>query len=174
MGITLCTFLSYGAFFAWITAGPVLLIHVVGISPVEFGLITFIGGGLAYGLAGWLNGKFVTRFGISNMLRFGWSIMIFSGILMLAGKWLIGINVWVIVIPVILFYFGSTFIWPNAFAMAFTPFGKIAGYAGALYGFMQIGGGAVISALIANLPDTNQIPLALVMLIASLLAWSNL
>lgn len=171
MGVTLCTFLSYGAFFAWLTAGPVLLIHVVGISPVAFGLITFFGGGFAYALAGWINGRVVTRFGMTNMMRFGWSIMIVSGLLMLVGYWMFGINVWVIAIPAILFYFGSTFIWPNAFAMAFTPFGKIAGYAGALYGFMQIGGGAVMGALIAYLPSNNQIPLGLVMLLASILAW---
>lgn len=171
MGVTVCTFLSYGAFFAWFTAGPVLLIHVVGISPVAFGWMTFLGGGFAYGLAGWLNGKLVSHFGMSNMMRAGFSIMILSGILMLMGKVIIGINVWDIIIPVILFYFGSSFIWPNAFATAFTPFGKIAGYAGALYGFMQISGGAAIGAIISHLPTANQIPLALVMLIASLLAW---
>ncbi len=38
--------------------------------------------------------------------------------------------------------FGGTLIWPNSFAGAFAPFGKIAGYAGALYSFMQLGGGA--------------------------------
>lgn len=171
MGITLCTFFSYGALFAWLTAGPVLLIHTVGISPVAFGLITFLGGGVAYALAGWLNGKLVTRFGMSNMMRMGWIIMIVSGVLMIAGKLFIGINAWVIVIPIILFYFGSTLIWPNAFAIAFTPFGQIAGYAGAAYGFMQLGGGAVMGALVSYLPTTDQIPLAIIILFGSILAW---
>lgn len=171
MGITLCTFLSYGAFFAWFTTGSVLLIHVIGISPVEFGLINFFGGGIAYALAGRINGKVVSRFGMQNMMRFGWSIMILSGLLMLLGYYFVGINLWAIVIPIILFYFGSTFIWPNAFAMAFTPFGQIAGYAGALYGFMQIGGGAVIGTLTTYLPHSNQLSLSLVMLFASLVAW---
>lgn len=104
------------------------------------------------------------------MMRFGWSVMVLSGILMALGK-LAGINVWVIAIPIILFYFGSTFIWPNAFATAFTPFGDIAGYAGALYGFMQLSGGAVIGSLMAYLPHADQLPLALVIIGASLLAW---
>lgn len=171
MGATCCTFLSYGALFAWFTAGPVLLIHVVGISPISFGLITFLGGGFAYGLASWLNGRLVSRYGISNMMRAGFSVMILSGILMVVGKVLIGINLYVIIIPVILFYFGSSLIWPNAFATAFTPFGKIAGYAGALYGFMQVGGGAVVGGIISHLPALNQFPLALVMSIAPVLAW---
>lgn len=171
MGITFCTFLSYGAFFAWFTAGPVLLIHIVGISPITFGWLTFIGGGIAYALAGWINGRLVGSFGMASMMRIGWAFMILAGVLMFMGKLLIGINVWVIMIPIVLFYFGSTFIWPNAFASAFTPFGHIAGYAGALYGFMQISGGAVISGLISYLPDTNQIPLALVFIGASALSW---
>lgn len=171
MGVTVCTFLSYGALFAWLTAGPVLLIHTVGISPAAFGLINFLGGGLAYALAGRINGKVVTRFGMPTMMRFGWSVMILSGLFMLGGKWLIGVNAWTIATPAILFYFGSTFIWPNAFATAFTPFGHIAGYAGALYGFMQISGGALIGTLIVYLPETDQIPLGFVMLISSILAW---
>jgi Bcr/CflA subfamily drug resistance transporter len=172
IGMTFCTFLTYGAFFAWLTSGPVLLIKQIGIAPATFGLITFFGGGVAYALAGVINGKVVKRFGMPNMMRFGWSIMILSGILMLAGKFFIGLNVWVIVIPMVLLYFGSTFIWPNAFATAFTPFGHIAGYAGALYGFMQISGGAVMSTLVTYLPDNNQVPLAMIILFCSMIAWS--
>jgi DHA1 family bicyclomycin/chloramphenicol resistance-like MFS transporter/DHA1 family 2-module integral membrane pump EmrD-like MFS transporter len=171
MGVTLCTFLSYGAAFAWFVAGPVLLIKVVGITPIAFGWITFIGGGSAYALAGWINGKLVTRFGMPAMLRFGWSTMILAGLCMLAGKWIYGMTAWSIAAPAILFYFGSTFIWPNAFATAFTPFGKIAGYAGALYGFMQIGGAAVMGGLMSYLPDDTQVPLGLVMLLASFFSW---
>ncbi|AAO91250.1 multidrug effflux MFS transporter [Coxiella burnetii] len=170
MGITVSTFLSYGAFFAWITSGSVLLIHVLGMSPLAYGLFVFFGGEIAYALAGFLNGRLVSRFSMPTMMRFGWSVMVLSGILMALGK-LAGINVWVIAIPIILFYFGSTFIWPNAFATAFTPFGDIAGYAGALYGFMQLSGGAVIGSLMAYLPHADQLPLALVIIGASLLAW---
>ncbi len=171
MGVTSCNFLVYGAFFSWFTAGPVLLIHIVGISPVKFGWLTFCGGGSAYALSGWLNGKLVSRLGMPNMMRIGFSLMILSGIFMLGGKILIGINVWDIMGPVVLFYVGATFIWPNAMAAAFSPFGKITGYAAALYGFMQVSGAAGMGAIISHLPDTNQLPLALVMLISPLLAW---
>lgn len=171
MSVTLCTFLSYGALFAWLTDGPILLINKVGITPLAFGLFTFFGGGIAYGLAGWINGRVVTRVGMPNMMRLGWGIMIVSGILLLLGKIFFGINLWAIIIPIILFYFGSTLIWPNAFAIAFTPFGEIAGYAGALYGFMQLSGGAVMGSLVAYLPTQNQIPLAIIITSSSILAW---
>jgi Bcr/CflA subfamily drug resistance transporter len=170
MGVTLCTFFSYGAFFAWFVTGPVLLIEKAGITPVAFGWITLLGGGSAYALAGFVNGKVVKRFGPASMMRTGWSIMILSGLLMLIGC-LIEINVWAIAVPITLFYFGSTLIWPNAFAMAFTPFGKIAGYTGALYGFMQVGGAASMGGVMSFLPTETQLPLALVIVAASTLSW---
>lgn len=171
MGVTLATFLSYGALFCWFTVGPILLIKNLGLTPVEFGWISALGGGGAYALAGLINGKLVTRLGIPFMMRLGFSIMIFSGIILVLCYFLFGMNVWSIAVPGILFYFGSTFIWPNAFATAFTPFGKIAGYAGALYGFMQICGGAVISWLISFLPGTNQIPLGITFIVCSFTSW---
>ena len=69
-------------------------------------------------------------------------------------------------------YFGVTFVWPSAFSSAITPFGKVAGYAGALYSSIQIAGAAVIGGLIAHIPETNQTPLALVFIISPLLAWT--
>ncbi len=105
------------------------------------------------------------------MLRLGWGIMATASLVMMFGHWVLEMNVWSLMFPVVLFYFGSTFIWPNAFAMAFTPFGEIAGYAGALYGFMQICGAAVISALVAYLPNSNPMIFGLVMLFSSLTAW---
>ena len=171
MGYTLCTFLCYGAFFSWFAVGPVLLIHVVGISPIEFGWITLIGGGISTTFGGWVNGRLVTKLGTTMMLRIGFAIMLIAGLMMLINKLLFGIDVWVIVIPMIVFYFGVTFVWPSAFAGAFAPFGKMAGYAGAVYGFMQISGAAAIGTLVSYLPDNNQIPLAAVFIGSSIFAW---
>lgn len=172
MGYTLCTFVCYGAFFSWFAAGPVLLIHMVGLSPVEFGWITLIGGGLATAFGGWVNGRLVTSVGTKVMLRTGFSIMFLAGILMLISAMIFKMNAYIIVIPMMFFYFGVTFIWPSAFAGAFGPFGKMAGYAGALYGFMQISGAAVIGMMVSYLPHENQIPLALVFILASMTAWT--
>jgi DHA1 family bicyclomycin/chloramphenicol resistance-like MFS transporter/DHA1 family 2-module integral membrane pump EmrD-like MFS transporter len=171
MGVTVCTFLSYGAFFSWFVVGPVLLIEQLHMSPLDFGWITLIGGGSSYALAGWLNGRYVKHFGMKTMMRFGFSMMLLAGLLMLMGNSIFGLEFYAIILPALLFYFGSTFIWPNAFATAFTPFGHIAGYTGALYGFMQICGAAVVGGIVSYLPTMNQLPLALVLLGASAGAW---
>lgn len=169
IGMTACSFLTYGAFFAWFTASPALLIHNLKMTPVTYGWINFIGGGLAYGLSGLLNGRFVTKFGATNMMRFGWAIMLCAGILMLLGQLFIGMSTWAIFVPAMLFFIGSTFIYPNASAVAMTPFGKLAGYAGALYSFMQVAGAAFIGGIISHLPNTNQLPLAVTFIVAAIL-----
>jgi hypothetical protein len=53
----------------------------------------------------------------------------------------------------------------------YAPFGKMAGYAGALYGFIQISGAAVIGTIVSYLPHQNQVALALVFMSTSILAW---
>ena len=171
IGITASTFLCYGALFSWFTVGPILFIEGAGLNPVEFGWLSCLGGGFTYALAGILNGKLVGRFGMPWMMRIGFSIMLFSGILLLLSTFWCGLHAFSIAVPGLLFYFGSTFIWPNAFATAFTPFGKIAGYAGALYGFMQISGAAIISGLMAYLPAVSQAPLGAVFALCTACAW---
>ena len=171
MSNALCVFLTYGAFFCWFSIGPVLLIHVAGLSPVAFGWINLVGGGIAMGLGGLTNAKMVDRFGSQFMLQLGWMIMFIAGTLLLILNFIFGINVIGIVLPVILFYFGTTLIWPNAFSKAMSPFGHIAGYAGTTYSALQVGGGAVIGVIAAHVPHTNQVPLALIFMGAPVLAW---
>ncbi len=77
-----------------------------------------------------------------------------------------------IIIPVSLFICGASFIWPSAFAIAFEPFSHIAGYAGAIYGCIQIIGGAFFSAILANIPENNAMPLSVALILSGALAWT--
>jgi len=163
--------LTYGAFFAWFVTGPILLIKQIGISPVFFGWLTFFSSGITYFLASILNGRKIKSWGSSKMLALGWGLMIVSSVVILLSQLIFGLTFWGLALPVIFFFFGSALIWPNVFASAFTPFGHIAGYAGALYGFMQLGGGALFSALMSYLPDLNAYPVSIVMIVSAALAW---
>lgn len=168
---TSIVFLIYGGLFACLTSTPALLVHILGVSPVEFGWMMLLGSGFSYGLGSLTNARLVERLGIPTMLRFGFSVMLVSGAILLIGGLFFKMTVVLVFAPIVLFNFGSTFIWPNTFATAFSPFGDVAGYAGALYGFMQICGGAVLGSLIAKIPETNQLPLALVILASVMAAW---
>lgn len=171
LGITLCNFLSYGAYFSIFIVTPLLLIRDVGISPIHYGILVCFGSAIAYLLAGYLNTRYVLRFGTANMMRFGWMVMTLSGILLWLLPNFIDFDEISIGAPMILFFFGSTFIWPNAFATALTPFPHIAGYASVSYRLMLLGGGAVIGSLISYLPTDTTTPLSCVLIICSLLAW---
>lgn len=171
MGFSFCTFFSYGAFFSWYNTGPVLMINGANLTPIEFGWFTLFAGGTAMAFATFLNARFVKKLGIAFMLRVGWSIMLSAGILMLLLYFIIGIAFIAIALPFFLFYFGCTFIWPCCFSGAFQPLGKVAGYAGSVYGAMQIGGAALIGSFVSYLPDHNQIPLSIIFVTCSLLAW---
>lgn len=171
MTYAFCAFLNYGAFFSWFVSGPVLLIDGVGMSPIDFGWITFWGGGGAMALASYVNSLLVVRLGIPIILRLGWAITLVAGLLMMGFKLMYGLTSLGIIVPIILFYFGISLTWSNIFAGAFTHFGHIAGYAGALYSFIQISGAAAMGGFLSYLPDTDQTPLALIYIFCSIIAW---
>lgn len=171
MGTIFSVFLSFGAFFSWFVIGPVLLIDRIGITPSEFGVISCICGIIGFGIGGFTNGKFVKKCGIPTMLRFGWSLMVVGGVMLFLGHFIFGLELWSIVIPIAIFFYGSSFIWPNAFATAFSPFGHMAGYAGALYGTTQVGGGAVLASIFSYLPDDNQLIFSIIITVAAISAW---
>lgn len=171
MGCTMCNFLAYGGLFANVIVLPILLMDHLNVPAAQFGVYIFFTNASSYALSALLNGLFVKRFGMKFMMNLGFSIMTLSGIFMLTGYFLFGISLWAILTSQMLYSFGSTFIWPNSYATSFTPFGHIAGYTGALYGFMQTCGAGVLGGLMAFLPENNQLPLAITLVSCSLLAF---
>lgn len=172
MGYSLCAFVSYGAFFAWFMTGSILIVHHLGYSPVEFAWISFFACGLTISIGGALHGKLVLKFGGHVMLQVGWSMMLLAGILLLIGYLACHLTIWVLIPPIALFFFFSSFIWSNIFTGAFKPFGHIAGNAAALYGAFLIGGGAIFGVLLSHLPTNNQLPLTLVLIISTIAAFA--
>jgi len=67
-----------------------------------------------------------------------------------------------IVIPLACYNVSAALVFPNAFSEAFEPFPDIAGIASALFTFLQILGGVLMSSIMSASPDVNQLPLALV------------
>jgi Bcr/CflA subfamily drug resistance transporter len=166
-----CGLITFGAFFSWMTAAPVLLIHNLGVSPSRFGCLILLGGVIAMLLAGWINARVVKRVGAARMLEIAWGIMLLSGISLLIITFYFKATVIGILIPAYLFYFGATFVWPNIYSLAFTPFGHIAGYAGAVYGCLQTAGAAVIGSVVSYLPHGTAQSLAWVFISCSILAF---
>jgi Bcr/CflA subfamily drug resistance transporter len=162
MGYNLCLSLMFGGIMAWLTVSPILLVKVLGISPIEFGW-GCVFSGISYGVANLINSQVVTRIGLNRMINIGLNISLISGLSLLMFYIIGYINLIVIILPSFLFIFGSGFVMANTIAGALESFPKIAGLAGSMNGFMQIAGGAITSTVLSYTIDINQLPLALVL-----------
>ena len=156
--------LAYSGLIVYIVISPFLYQNVLGLSPVQYGWLSiFIAPCLALGA--FLNSRYVTQFGITRMIDVGNYLMFGSSSVMLLLALLGYFNIWVILVPMMFFVFGAGFVFSNAFAGAFEAFPTIAGSAAALYGCLQILGSSFASVLAAYVPDSNQIPLATILLL---------
>ncbi len=168
MGYSFFIFFSYGGVVAWLTVCPFLLQDIIGLSPIEFGWIATLEG-VAYSIGSLINVRLIKKFNPNSLIKMGLLMMLFSGIL-LYGLGLLYLNTLVIIIPIFVFQCGTSFIFPNAFAGAFKSFSNIAGTASALYSAIQILGGAVFSGIVSYTNSNNQLSLAILLSVSSMIS----
>lgn len=169
MGNTLFVMLTFGGILCWLTTLPIVLQTTLGVSAIGFGGVSALAG-MFFMVGGVINALLVGRYGLSRMLYVGFSTMLLGGLSMLAFGLLGYLNIYVIMIPVILFIIGSSMVFPNAYAGAFEPFKHMAGTASAIFGFLQILGGAVSSLIMSYMQTYNQIPLSIALIVIPVLA----
>ncbi len=169
MSYSFCAMFTFGGIVAWLTSLPIILQTVIGLTPVQFGWICAITG-LFFIVGGFINAMVVERLGLEYMIKVGLIIMLLSGVVMLWFGLQGTLSLLVIMLPVITYITGSSIIFANAYAGAFDPFPKMAGTAGAIFGFLQILGGALSSMFISLSHSYNQIPLATTLIISALAA----
>jgi Bcr/CflA subfamily drug resistance transporter len=160
MGYALIAFAAYGGLFTWLTAGPVVLIHSLGLSPVVYGYV-MIFSGLATALSGFVNRRLTVFLSLHSILLLGVFLMLVAGIAMFIANVLFGLTVYVVVIFAVIFVFASTLVFMNCFALGFEPVGHIAGYAGSLYACIQMLGGVVFGVILAHVNTHTAVPMAL-------------
>ncbi|MCS6742443.1 hypothetical protein NOM94_21655, partial [Acinetobacter baumannii] len=88
--------------------------------------------------------------------------------------WLNIINIWTLLVPAALFFFGAGMLFPLATTGAMEPFPYLAGAAGALVGGLQNVGSGIATWFSALLPQHNQFSLGMIMFIMSvaiMLCW---
>lgn len=173
IGFSLCSGIAFAGIIAFVTLAPFLLQNVVGLSPVQFGWLSFLIAASIV-LSAFINAILIIKVGIPKMMLFGISIMFIAGIFMLGFAWFGYLNTFVILFPTCLFSLGIGFTFANAYAGALHPFPRMAGASAALFGCLQILGGALSSALMAKLGTDNQIPLGFVFIGLSVLSFLSL
>lgn len=92
-----------------------------------------------------------------------------AGAMMWIPGWFGMMNIWTLIVPAALFFFGAGMLFPLATTGAMEPFPYLAGAAGALVGGMQNMGSGLATWLSAMLPQTGQFSLGLLMFAMALL-----
>lgn len=168
------TFISYclvgsiaaAGLYAYLAGSSYIFQEIYGLTQKEYGLI-FAFAASALILATQLNRWFLKRWTMSQISKIanigqstigiGMLIFAFSGVINLP-----------ILIGLLFFYlFFQGFIFPNASAIALSPFKATAGSASALLGCLQMGLGALSSGLVSILHNNTQAPMLVVMCICA-------
>jgi DHA1 family bicyclomycin/chloramphenicol resistance-like MFS transporter len=171
LGYILVSSTTFGALFAYVSGSSLFLINVVGLRPLQYGLV-FAATSLGIMAGAFLN----TRLSARGVLPFyplaaGLLLAVVSAILLLAMtlvNWM-PLPLFISLLVLGNLAFGLTA--PNAMQGAMQPLPQIAGAAGAATGCIQMTTAAVVSGLVAELYDGHSaLSMTAFMALCSLLA----
>jgi len=159
-----------GMFMAFLGAAPFVVINVLGRPPTEFGVFfVLISAGFMAGT--FLTGRYGARIGLDRMMRLGSGLAVLFGLVMLgcvlAGWW----SIWTIFLPGTGMALANGLAMPNAQAGAISINPSFAGTASGLLAFLQMLVGAGFAQLAGMVQDGTPLPMAVIMLSASALAF---
>ncbi len=159
LGFTLAASLIYCAHYAFLSNVSFVLIDLFKVPTQDFGwyyllvLIAFISGNL-------LGARLTRRVALHKLIVTGGSLLAGGGLLMvilvLAGF----ARPAAIIGPELVISMGAGLMMPACVASALTPFGRLAGTASAMMGFLQMSMAALTSAVVGYLYDGTARPMA--------------
>lgn len=103
-----------------------------------------------------------------TLMWYGVNSCLLAGLLMWIPAWFGVMNIWTLLVPAALFFFGAGMLFPLATSGAMEPYAWLAGSAGALIGGIQNLGSGVIAWLSALMPQHDQSSLGMLMFVTSL------
>jgi MFS transporter, DHA1 family, multidrug resistance protein len=83
-------------------------------------------------------------------------------------------NLYALLIPWAVLFLAYGIAFANCVASALMPFKEIAGAASAIIGCVQIFGGIIISSVVSKLHEKTQLPLSVVVMVASIMIFLSL
>lgn len=171
MGYAATAAFASGAFFSFLGGSPYLAAHHYKMPESHFGYyFAFVAAG--YVIGNFFSGRYSRHIGINPMVVTG-GIAASLGMLIALALLLMGFtHPMAFFGPVLSIGIGNGLTMPNANAGLVSVRPRLAGSASGLGGFLQIGGGALLSMLAGHLltPESGPMPLILLMLTSSLLS----
>ena len=155
---------------AWVSSSAFVLMRGFGVSTTGYGF-AFAAVMLGQISGAWACSRLVVRTGIARLLRIGAVLMLGAGAAAAALAWG-GASSWpAVVLPFLVFLFGTALIVPNATAAALSPFPGSAGAAASLIGATGFTVGALVSAGLGFAFDGTARPMATLAAIAGIAAF---
>ena len=168
-GYAFVTTFAGASFFAFLGGAPYVVIELMGRPPSEYGWY-FALSAVGYMTGNLISGRISMRIGVDRMIGIGLAFNLAGAVTMLL-LWAVGYFVPLALFgPMMLSAIGNGLNIPNGNAGAISVIPARAGAASGLSGFIQMGVGAASSALAGHLITDSQLPLALIMGCATLIA----
>jgi DHA1 family bicyclomycin/chloramphenicol resistance-like MFS transporter len=165
--LVLCSHLGI---LAWVSSSAFVLVSGLGVSTFGYGF-AFAAVMLGQIAGAWASSRLVLRVGIARLISTGAALMLAGGGAGAALAWG-GVAHWAaVVVPFLVFLFGTALIVPNATAAALTPFPGSAGTASSLIGAVGFTVGAILSATLGLAFDGTARPLTTVAAVAGVAAF---
>ncbi|PQQ27587.1 multidrug transporter EmrD [Photorhabdus luminescens] len=144
----------------------VLMGGVLGLSSITVSILFILPIPAAF-FGAWYAGREGRTF--YNLMWHSVVCCLLAGAFMWLPGWLGVMNIWTLLVPAALFFFGAGMLFPLATTGAMEPFPYLAGAAGALVGGLQNVGSGLATWLSAMLPQNNQFSVGMLMFFTSVL-----
>jgi DHA1 family bicyclomycin/chloramphenicol resistance-like MFS transporter len=161
--------LAFSGFHSFTALLPFILIDDMGLTPFQFAMAmlvqtaSFISGNL-------IASALAARMGGQRIITLALALLALGGLGFVVLPMLFPHSVMALMVPVGVWMVGLAFIGPSATATAMAGFGSMAGAAGALTGFFQVGGGFAGSLAAGTLFPDAQTALTIMMPLSALVA----
>ncbi len=148
--------------YAYVAGSPVVFLEIFKVSEKQYGLIfALVAGGLI--LATQINSFLLRRFNSEQIIPVALFVQSLAGIALFVGSLTNTLNLLGIILLLLIYLSCQGFTFPNSSALSMAPFTKNAGSASALMGGVQMGLGALTSAIVSFLSNGTALPMTGVM-----------
>lgn len=148
--------------YAYIAGSPFVFMELYHVSEKQYGWIFAI---IACGLitASQVNTFLLRKYTSEQIIKVTLFFQVLTGIALVVGFWFNLLNLYSTIFLILIFLSTQGFAFPNSSALSLAPFEKNAGTASALMGAVQLGIGAITTALVSVLNNNTAMPMAAVM-----------
>lgn len=155
--------------YAYIAGSPHVFMELYGVSEKQYGWIFGI---IAMGLvtASQLNTLLLKKYTSEQIIKVTLICQVITGALLFFGTIFHLIELYSMIVLAFLFLSTQGFAFPNTSALSLAPFEKSAGTASALMGALQLGIGALITALVSALSNDTPLPMTGIMFLCAIVS----